>query len=87
MSFNKEFADNLRDARLRRGYTQLTFAQQIGVTPSCVCQYERGNRMPNLKMVSIMSHVLDMSLDDLIPYATHEVQVDPCQTSIFDIMK
>lgn len=86
MTFIEKLADNLRDARSAKGMTQQQLAQQIGVTPTCISMYENAKRMPNLEMISMMSNVLDVSLDDLIPYALHEVSIDPCQTTIFNLI-
>lgn len=86
MSFLEEFAENLREARKSKGLTQIQLAQQIGVTNSAVSFYETAKRMPNLRIVSIMSNVLDVSLDDLIPCVVYEVPVDSCQTCIFDLI-
>lgn len=86
MTFLEEFATNLRSARLDKKLTQWDLAQRIGVTANCVSLYETAKRMPSLKMVSIMSNVLDVSLDDLVPCASHDMPDDPCQISIFNLI-
>lgn len=86
MTFLEEFATNLRNARTDKRLTQKDLAQRIGVTANCVSLYETAKRMPSLKMVSIMSNVLDVSLDDLVPCASHDMPDDPCQISIFDLI-
>lgn len=85
MSFPREFADNLREARRQRGMTQSALAQQIGVTPNSISMYENAKRMPTLKMTSIMSGVLDVSLDDLVPHASYDAPVPEDQMTIFDL--
>ena len=86
MSFLEKFAENVREARKDKGLTQKQLAQQVGVTANAISLYETAKRMPSLEMVSIMSNVLDVSLDDLIPYAVHEMPVNSCQTCIFDLI-
>lgn len=86
MSFIEELADNLREARKQKNLTQAQLAQQVGITANAISLYETAKRMPNLKTVSILSNVLDISLDDLIPCMSHEMQVDPCQANIFDLI-
>lgn len=86
MTFEKQFAQRLRDIRVDMGLTQSDLAQKIGVTTSCICYYENAKRMPSLKTASIISQVFDMSLDDLVPCASYEIPVDPCQTGIFDLI-
>ena len=87
VSFLEEFAENLRDARRDKGWTQRTLAQQVGVSCSCITQYETAKRMPNLEITSIMSHLLGISLDDLIPYVKHDVLVDENQMTVFDMLE
>lgn len=86
MRFLEELAGNIRDARVAKGWTQRQLAQKVGVTSSAVNQYERAKRTPNLKTMSIMSHALDVTLDELVPYATHEIIMDPRQTSLYDLI-
>lgn len=87
MSFLDELASNIRDARLLRGMTQRHLAQKVGVSVNCVSQYETARRMPSLDKVSIMSGVLDVSLDDLVPDVLACDDVDENQTSIYDYLE
>ena len=86
MSFLEEFAENIKKARQDKGLTQRQLAQQVGITANAISLYENAKRMPSLEITSIMSNILDVSLDDLIPYAVHEMPVDQCQTCIFDLI-
>lgn len=86
MSFLEELAENIRRARKDKELTQRQLAQQVGVTANAISLYETAKRMPSLQIVSIMSNVLDVSLDDLIPYAIHEMPANSCQTCIFDLI-
>lgn len=86
MTFREELADRLRDARLAAGMTQCQLAQQVGVTNRCVSLYETAKRTPPLETMSIISGVLDASLDDLVPHVTAITQVDPGQTTIYDMI-
>lgn len=86
ITFEEKLSRNLRRARQRCGYNQATLAQKIGVGTSCISQYERGRRTPNLKTMSLISHVLDVSLDDLIPYVEDNKLTDTRQTNIYDLI-
>lgn len=86
ITFEEKLSRNLRRARQRRGYNQSDLAQKIGVGTSCISQYERGKRTPNLKTMSLISHVLDVSLDDLVPYVENNKLVDTRQTNIYDLI-
>lgn len=87
LDFKREFAERLRQARQERNLTQRQLAQKIGMKANNISMYENAHRMPSLKMISCMSVALDMSLDDLIPHVTCEVQDDLDQTSIFDFLE
>ncbi len=86
MEFVEKLSENIRNARREKGLTQKQLAQQVGVTANAISLYETARRMPNLMIMSLMSDALDVSLDDLIPYAVHEMSVDTSQTCIFDLI-
>ena len=89
----QEFIDglskNLREARKAAGLTQKQLAQKVGCAAHTLSQYENGTRMPNVRMISIISHELGTSLDDLIPYVpatTYKERSNMCQLTIFDVL-
>lgn len=84
--FGGQLAENIRNARLASHMTQSDLAQQIGCTKVCISQYETARRMPNLRIMSAICHVLDMSLDDMVPMYVPEARHDLGQTSIFDVI-
>lgn len=86
MSFSVELARNLRDARLMGNMTQKDLAQQIGAAQTTLSQYENARRMPSVKMVSLISSVLDVSLDVLIPKVLPIKQDNENQTNIYDLI-
>ncbi len=46
------FKDRLKEARLKKGYTQEQLAKRIGVAKSTLTGYEKGNREPNISTIS-----------------------------------
>lgn len=84
--FADELSDNIRDARMAIGITQAELAQKVGVSNSCISQYETSKRMPSLETMSILSDIFNTSLDDLIPKSRWETPKDEGQTDIFDIL-
>lgn len=40
-------SNKLRELRERLGYTQQEFAEKLGVTRACLCNYELGRREPD----------------------------------------
>lgn len=86
MMFHERLARNIRNARKAAGMTQEQLAQRIGLTKNSVSFYENAKRMPSIETMSIMRSVLDTSLDDLVPEVRLEVEQDPSQTSIYDMI-
>ena len=58
----------LRKARKESGLTLREFAQRIGVTPACICNWEHGWRKPPLKFVKMISNALSLDANDLVLY-------------------
>jgi transcriptional regulator with XRE-family HTH domain len=84
--FHERLARNIRNARKAAGMTQEQLAQRIGLTKNSVSFYENAKRMPSIETMSIMRNVLETSLDDLVPEVRLEVEQDPSQTSIYDMI-
>lgn len=85
-TFFQKLGENIRNARLVEDMTQEQLAQQVGVSSTCVSQYESGRRRPNAEILAIISEILCVSLDYLIPDAEHSFPVDPDQSSIYDLI-
>lgn len=45
------FADNLRDARAMRGYSQKALSEKTGINVSTISKYEMGKTVPTIKNV------------------------------------
>lgn len=60
------FAENLKKARLKSGYTQLEMAQVGGIAQPLYAQYEMGIKLPNIITAQKISKKLNVSIDDLI---------------------
>ena len=67
MDFKKELGSRLTAARKSAGLTQRELSAKLGVTESCICNYEIGKRLPNIMIIRRMSDVLGKNMDDLVP--------------------
>ena len=56
----------LRMLRKRRGMTQQQLARLLYISPSSVCEYERGNSLPTLPVLLKMADVFAVNLDYLL---------------------
>ena len=57
---------NLKEIRIAKGMTQKELANAIEVTDAAICQYENGQREPNLDNLKKLARVLDCTVDELI---------------------
>lgn len=62
-----QFGHRLALARVHAGYTQVEFAQRLGVTRSAVGFWENGERFPRLPQLYALAAALHCSVADLLP--------------------
>ena len=67
------FAKVLRDLRLKKGFSQESFAFEVGIHRTYVSQLERGLKSPSLKTVQRISEVLNVSLSELMSLVEVEI--------------
>lgn len=60
------FSDQLKKARLAKGYTQQQVADIMGITNSTYCGYETGKREPDVPKIKKLAALLGVSGDDLL---------------------
>lgn len=57
---------NIMKARKAKGYTQMTLADALGVSFQAVSNWERGQTCPDIANLSVLSRLLDISIDELL---------------------
>lgn len=63
----EKWGRRIRAFRKLKGFTQESFAKQLGISVSILGEIERGNRTPNLEILEKMSALLQISIDELKP--------------------
>ncbi len=63
---NKAVGDHLRAARSRKGLTQATVAEQLGISEKHYGHIERGARTASLEMLGHLCSLFDTPLEELI---------------------
>lgn len=58
--------DRLQIYRVKRGYTQETFAAELGIEKKQVSRWETGSTVPGSDRLAEMAKVLDVSTDYLL---------------------
>jgi len=72
-----KFSERLRQLRMRRDLSQMEFSRLIGVSKSSVNMYERGEREPNLEILSRIADFFEVDLDFLLGKSDIEKKSDP----------
>ena len=60
------FPEQLKKARLDKGYTQQQIADLMGITKSAYCGYETGKRQPDVAKIKQLARILNISGDVLL---------------------
>ena len=55
------FAQRFKKLRTAKGYTQLRLAQILHVSRSCLCAWEHGKRMPDMRMFVAICDIFNVS--------------------------
>lgn len=65
-AYKNIFAKNLRDWMYIRDVSQRELAEKIGVSPTIVSAWCRGEKSPRMTKVDMICHVLNISRSDLM---------------------
>jgi transcriptional regulator with XRE-family HTH domain len=68
----KMFAENLRAARNKKGYTQDDVAEHLGVKRQTYSSYERSKSVPDAMTLNKLSKFFDVSVDALLDSEEHK---------------
>lgn len=61
-----EFGSRLKQILRLKDMTQRRLAKSMYLSEAAICQYVRGNRLPNIPMLVEMAKTLDVSTDQLL---------------------
>lgn len=56
----------IKDLRMKNKYTQLEFAEKLGVTKSSVSAYENDSRTPSYEVLIKMADIFGVSIDSIL---------------------
>ena len=57
--------ETIKELREKKGWTQLELANEIGVTPSTIYNWERGRFVPRLAQLRDLARVLGVRMDEM----------------------
>ena len=56
----------IRNARNKKGYTQVELGDLIGVTNKAISRWEKGDSFPDISVIEELSRVLDIRIQDIV---------------------
>lgn len=56
----------IRNARIKKGYTQVELGDLIGVTNKAISRWEKGDSFPDISVIEDLSRVLDIRIQDIV---------------------
>ncbi|WP_028400945.1 helix-turn-helix domain-containing protein [Ectobacillus panaciterrae] len=63
----EKWGRRIRAFRKLKGYTQESFAKQLGISVSILGEIERGNRLPSEDFLTQAAKALNVSIEELKP--------------------
>lgn len=67
MTFNnKQLGKNIRNQRMIAGLTQKQLADKVNITPTRLCNWEKGTRTPSIKCLLAISRALEICISTLL---------------------
>ena len=63
----EKWGRRIRAFRKLKGFTQESFAKELGVSVSVIGEIERGNRVPETQLIEQISVLLNISKNELAP--------------------
>ncbi|KAA0543687.1 helix-turn-helix transcriptional regulator [Bacillus sp. BGMRC 2118] len=63
----EKWGRRIRAFRKLKGFTQESFAKNIGISVSILGEIERGNRAPSEELLNEVAKVLKVTVEDLAP--------------------
>lgn len=60
------FAKNLKKLREKNNLTQESLANSLAVSRQAVCMWERGERVPKIKVLTKIARFFEVSIDQMV---------------------
>ena len=56
----------IKNARIKKGYTQVELGDLLGVTNKAISRWEKGDSFPNIGVIEELSRILDIRIQDIV---------------------
>lgn len=79
-----EIGNQIKALRIRRGVTQETLAQALGVTPQAVSKWERNAATPDIELLPAISAYFGVTIDELFAISD-DTRMERIQNMLWDV--
>ena len=79
--------NRIRDAREQKGLTQTKLAELVGMSIIAISNIEIGKSSPNLKSITIIAEILDVSIDTLVADKNSDIHKEYIQEIVLKLNK
>lgn len=76
----------IKNARIKKGYTQVEFGDLLGVTNKAISRWEKGDSFPNIGVIEELSRILDIRIQDIVIGEIKEQNTDS-ETAVTEVVR
>ena len=76
----------IKNARIKKGYTQVELGDLLGVTNKAISRWEKGDSFPNIGVIEELSRLLDIRKKDIIIGEIKEQNTDS-ETAVTEVVR
>ena len=74
----------IKNARIKKGYTQVELGDLLGVTNKAISRWEKGESFPDISVIEELSRVLDIRIQDIV---IGEVTESDNETAVTEVVR
>ena len=76
----------IKNARIKKGYTQVELGDLLGVTNKASSRWEKGDSFPNIVVIEELSRILDIRIQDIVIGEIKEQNTDS-ETAVTEVVR
>ena len=82
----QETGELIKNARIKKGYTQVELGDLLGVTNKAISRWEKGDSFPNIGVIEELSRILDIRIQDIVIGEIKEQNTDS-ETAVTEVVR
>lgn len=76
----------IKNARIKKGYTQVELGDLLGVTNKAISRWEKGDSFPDIGVIEALSRILDIRIQDIVIGEIKEQNTDN-ETAVTEVVR